>query len=103
MLMYKEMYVFCDDGVHGQVLDFSGAISCGADLEEARRMVAGALVDMAETNILLGESLPLPDPTCADKEADLEVPIYLLLTATRCGPGRAGIIIRPWRCWRPGS
>jgi predicted RNase H-like HicB family nuclease len=82
MLMYKAMYIFLDDGVHGEVLDFPGAISCGANLEEARLMVAGALVDMAETNILLGEPLPQPDLTCTDEEADLEEPIYLLLTAT---------------------
>jgi predicted RNase H-like HicB family nuclease len=82
MLIYKAMYVFLDDGVHGEVLDFPGAISCGADLEEARRMVASALVDMAETNLLLGEPLPQPDPTITDPEADLEEPMYLLLTAT---------------------
>ena len=40
------------------------------------------LVDMAETNLLLGEPLPRPDPTCTDEDADLEEPIYLLLTAT---------------------
>lgn len=40
-----------------------------------------ALVDMAETNLLLGEPLPRPDPTVTDPEADLEEPIYLFLTA----------------------
>jgi predicted RNase H-like HicB family nuclease len=82
MLIYKAMYQFHDDGVQARVLDFPGAISCGDDLEEARRMVASALVDMAETNLLLGEPLPRPDPTVTDPEADLEEPIYLLLTAT---------------------
>lgn len=81
MLTYKAMYKFHDEGVHASVLDFPGAISCGADLEEARRMLAGALVDMAETNLLLGEPLPRPDPSCTDPDADLEEPIYLLLTA----------------------
>jgi predicted RNase H-like HicB family nuclease len=81
MLTYKAMYKFLDDGVHAEVLDFPGAISCGRDLEEARRMLASALVDMAETNLLLGEPLPRPDPTCTDSEADLEEPIHLLLTA----------------------
>ena len=82
MLTYKAMYIFLEDGVHGEVLDFPGAISSGADLEEARRMVASALVDMAETNLLLGEPLPRPDPTCTDEDADMEEPIYLLFTAT---------------------
>ncbi|HEY7310548.1 MAG TPA: hypothetical protein VH643_14385 [Gemmataceae bacterium] len=82
MLTYKAMYKFLDDGVHAEVLDFPGAITCGANLEEARRLLAGALVDMAETNLSLGEPLPRPDPTCTDPESDLEEPIYLLLTAT---------------------
>jgi predicted RNase H-like HicB family nuclease len=82
MLTYKAMYKFLKDGVHAEVLDFPGAISFGADLEEARRMVASALVDMAETNLALGEALPRPDPTCTDPDADLEEPIYLFLTAS---------------------
>ena len=77
MLTYKAMYKFLDDGVHAEVLDFPGAITCGANLEEARRLLAGALVDMAETNMSLGEPLPRPDPACTDSEADLEEPIYL--------------------------
>ena len=77
MLTYKAMYKFLDDGVHAEVLDFPGAITCGANLEEARRLLAGALVDMAETNLSLGEPLPRPNPTCTDPEADLEEPIYL--------------------------
>jgi predicted RNase H-like HicB family nuclease len=82
MLTYKAMYIFLDEGgVHGEVMDFPGAISSGADLEEARRMVASALVDMAETNLILGEPLPQPDPAITDPEADLEEPIYLFLTA----------------------
>jgi predicted RNase H-like HicB family nuclease len=82
MLTYKAMYRYLDDGsVHAEVLDFPGAISFGADLIEARRMLASALVDMAETNLLRGEALPQPDPTCTDPEADLEEPIHLLLTA----------------------
>lgn len=82
MLTYKAMYKFLDEGVHAEVLDFPGAITFGANLEEARRTLASALVDMAETNLLLGEPLPRPDPTCTDPDADLEEPIYLLLTAT---------------------
>ena len=82
MLTYTAMYKMIDEGVHAEVLDFPGAISFGANLEEARRMLASALVDMAETNALRGEPLPTPDPTCTDAEADLEEPIYLLLAAT---------------------
>jgi predicted RNase H-like HicB family nuclease len=82
MLTYKAMYRYLDDGVHAEVLDFPGAITFGADLEEARRMLASALVDMAETNLLLGDPLPKPDPTCTDPDADLEEPIHLLLTAS---------------------
>ncbi len=81
MLTYKAMYKTIDEGVHAEVLDFPGAISFGADLEEARRMLASALVDMAETNMLLGEPLPTPDPTSTDPDAELEEPIYLLLSA----------------------
>ncbi|HUG92289.1 MAG TPA: type II toxin-antitoxin system HicB family antitoxin [Planctomycetaceae bacterium] len=81
MLTYRAMYKFLEDGVHAEVLDFPGAISSGADLNEARRMLASALVDMAETNLLHGEPLPAPDPTCTDPEADVEEPIHLLLSA----------------------
>jgi predicted RNase H-like HicB family nuclease len=79
---YKAMYKFLDNAVHAQVLDFPGAITCGANLDEARRLLASALVDMAETNVLAGEPLPMPDPTRTDPDADLEEPIYLLLTAS---------------------
>jgi predicted RNase H-like HicB family nuclease len=81
MLTYKAMYKFLDEGVHAEVLDFPGAITFGRDLDDARRMLAGALVDMAETNLLLGEPLPIPDPKRTDPDADLEEPIHLLLTA----------------------
>jgi len=81
MLTYKAMYKFLDEGVHAEVLDFPGVISCGADLEEARRHLASALVDMAETNLIQGDPLPPPDPSRTDAEADLEEPIHLLLKA----------------------
>ena len=81
MLIYKAMFKYLDDGVHAEVIDFPGVITCGSTLEEARALLASALVDMAETNLLLGESLPKPDPSCSDPEADLEEPIHLLLTA----------------------
>jgi predicted RNase H-like HicB family nuclease len=81
MLTYKAMYKFLDDGVHAEVLDFPGVITFGANQEEARTSLASALVDMAETNLLLGEPLPRPDPGRSDPDADLEEPIHLLLTA----------------------
>ena len=82
MLTYKAMYKFLDQGVHAEVLDFPGTITFGENLEDARRSLASALVDMAETNLLRGEPLPQPDPSCTDPEADLEEPIHLLLIAT---------------------
>ena len=81
MLTYKAMYKFLDHGVHAEVLDFPGTITFGENLEDARRSLASALVDMAETNVLRGEPLPQPDPSCTDPEADLEEPIHLLLIA----------------------
>jgi hypothetical protein len=62
-------------------LDFPGTITFGENLEEARRLLASALVDMAETNLLKGEPLPRPDSSCTDPEADLEEPIHLFLSA----------------------
>jgi predicted RNase H-like HicB family nuclease len=69
------------EGVHAEVLDFPGVITWGASLEEARRLLASALVDMAETSLLRGEPLPPPDPSSTDPDADLEEPIYLLMQA----------------------
>ena len=77
MLTYKAMYKFLDQGVHAEVLDFPGTITFGENLVEARRLLASALVDMAETNLLHGEPLPKPNPTCTDPEADLEEPLHL--------------------------
>jgi predicted RNase H-like HicB family nuclease len=81
MLTYKAMYKFFEHGVHAEVLDFPGTMTAGDTLQEARRLLASALVDMAETALLHGEPLPQPDPSCTDPEADVEEPIHLLLTA----------------------
>ena len=82
MLTYKAMYKFLDDGVHGEVLDFAGVITCGKSLDETRRLLSDALAEMAETNLLLGESLPVPNSDLKSEESDLEEPIYLLLNAS---------------------
>jgi predicted RNase H-like HicB family nuclease len=82
VLTYKAMYKFVEGGVHAEVLDFPGVITSGDDLDHARDMLASALVDMAETNLIAGEPLPKPDPGVSDPEADLEEPIHLLLTAS---------------------
>lgn len=55
MLQYKAGYKFVDGGVHAQVLDFPAAITCGADLAEARHLLGVALIDRAETRSELGE------------------------------------------------
>ena len=73
------MYKYLGKSVHGEVLDFPGVITCGENLEETRRLLASALVDMAQTNFLKSEPLPQPDPSRTDPDADLEEPIYLML------------------------
>ena len=75
MLTYKAAYKKSDDIFLGEVLDFPGTVSYGETLDEARKSLADALVDMAETNILQHEPLPIPDPSRFDPEADLEEPI----------------------------
>ena len=77
MLQYKAGYKFVDGGVHAQVVDFPAAISCAADLTEARRLLAAALLDVAETRLEVGQSLPTPNPHATDPEVDFEEPIYL--------------------------
>jgi predicted RNase H-like HicB family nuclease len=77
MLTYRAMYKFLDDGVHAEVIDFPGAITWGRDLDDARRMVQSALVDMAETELLRGRPLPVPDPSVTDPKSDREEPIRI--------------------------
>lgn len=94
MLTYQAAYYDAEDGwIGGQVLDFPAAISQGQGLDDARRMLASALVDVAETLILEGRSLPVPNPSLTDDDADLVEPIHLLLDAAsfvRVIPERAG-------------
>lgn len=82
MIRYKAGYKYVTTGVHAQVLDFPAAITWGADLGEARRMLTVALVDVAEAAVESGEPLPVPDPEVADADMDLEEPIYLHLVAS---------------------
>ena len=82
MLTYKAMYKFIGDKVHAEVLDFPGVITSGRDLADARALLEGALVDMSETSLLMGETLPAPDPSSTDPDADLEEPIHLILRAS---------------------
>lgn len=82
MVTYQAMFKFVEGGVHAEVLDFPGVITCGATLDEARSLLQGALVDLAETNLLHGEPLPTPGPASTANGADWEEPIHLLLTET---------------------
>ena len=89
MLTYKAAYQFVEGGVHAYVLDFPGAITCGSDMAEARRLLASALLDMAALALERGEPLPRPDPSLSDPDADLEEPIHLHLRAS------TGVEVRP--------
>ena len=79
MITYKSAFKWEDGICLAEVLDFPGTVSFGYTLDEARANLAGALRDMAETNLLRGEPLPLPDPGRTDAQAELEEPIYLVL------------------------
>lgn len=79
LLQYKAGFKFVEGGVHAQVLDFPAAITCGADLDEARRLLGIALVDVAEAAIESGLLLPAPNPTILDPEMDIVEPIGILV------------------------
>lgn len=82
MITYKAAYTM-EDGIYlGEVLDFPGTVTFGTTLDEARLNLASALLDMAETNLELGEALPKPQPTLSKVDADVEEPIYLVLQAS---------------------
>lgn len=82
MLQYKAGYKFVAGGVHAQVVDFPAVITCAADLTEARRLLTAALLDVAETCLEQGKSLPAPNPTASDPDMDFEEPMYLHLSAS---------------------
>src|SRR4051812_40374024 len=79
MLTYKSSYKTADGIILGEVLDFPGTIAYGHSLQEARANLAAALRDMAETNLLQGEPLPMPDQTVTCSDSELEEPIHLVL------------------------
>jgi predicted RNase H-like HicB family nuclease len=67
--------------VNAEVIDFPGAITCGRSVDKARQLLAGALEDVAASLLQEGRPLPQPDPAAHVEDADLEEPIYLLLSA----------------------
>jgi predicted RNase H-like HicB family nuclease len=77
MFQYKAGYKFVAGGVHAQVMDFPAAITCADDLTAARRLLAAALLDLAETRLEHGQPLPTPNPSATDPDMDFEEPIYL--------------------------
>jgi len=81
MLTYHATFWTEEGVVLAKVIDFSGVIAYGKTVEEARVNLSQALVDMAETALLRGEALPLPDPATTDEAADLNEPIHLVLSA----------------------
>ena len=60
MLRYKAGYKYVNGGVHAQVLDFPAAITWAGDLEEARRLLGIALVDVADGRRFPNRDLPYP-------------------------------------------
>jgi hypothetical protein len=82
MLQYKAGYKYVEDGVHAQVIDFPAAITCADDLDEARRLLALALIDVAEAAMESGLALPAPNPLATNADMDLEEPIYLHLSVS---------------------
>ena len=79
MLQFKAGYKFVDRRVHAQVLDFPAAITCADDLDMARRLLALALVDVAEAAMESGLALPSPNSHLTNPDMDIEEPIYLHL------------------------
>ena len=94
MLTYKAAYQYVEGGIHAHVLDFPGAITCGSDLAEVRRLLASAMLDLANFALERGESLPVPDPSLSDPDADLEKPLHLhLQVSTAVEKTPAGVVV----------
>jgi predicted RNase H-like HicB family nuclease len=60
MLVYKAAYKLVEGVYLSEVLDFPGTVSFGTTLDEARRNLAGAFYDMAETNLRASGQNSLP-------------------------------------------
>lgn len=82
MVTYTAGYKIDPDGVHAEVFDFPGVLTCGSDLGEARTMLADALAGMAEINLEMGEPLPKPDPSRVPSGFDVVEPIRLTVTVS---------------------
>jgi hypothetical protein len=93
-IQYKAGYRFIGEAVHAQVLDFPAAITCADSLPDARRLLALALVDVAEAAMETGHALPVPNPLACDPEMDIEEPIYLhLQVSSEVQEVPAGLIV----------
>src|SRR3954454_23372976 len=57
--------------VIAEALDFSGAVTQGFDLPDARLMIASALEDLAQALLEEGKALPVPSEEAHNPEADL--------------------------------
>jgi len=74
MLRYHAAYYLPkgeDRMVVAEVLDFPGAVSQGFDLQDARRMIADALTELAQMYLEEGRPLPAPNPEVSAADADL--------------------------------
>jgi predicted RNase H-like HicB family nuclease len=81
MLTYHAAFWMEGGTALAKVLDYPGVIAYGKSVDEARTNLCSALIDMAETALLRGEALPVPDATANDEAAELNEPIYLVLSA----------------------
>ena len=80
MITYTAGYKIDPDGIHADVFDFPGVLTCGSDMAEAREMLADALVGMVEINLEMGEPLPKPDPSLVQDGFDVVEPIRLIVS-----------------------
>jgi predicted RNase H-like HicB family nuclease len=81
MLTYHAAFWTEEGTALAKVLDFPGVIAYGKTVDEARTNLSSALVDMAETALLRGEALPVPDASANDEAAELNEPIYIVISA----------------------
>ncbi|MEM7812856.1 MAG: type II toxin-antitoxin system HicB family antitoxin [Planctomycetota bacterium] len=79
MLTYTAAYFFDGDGIHAELLDYPGVLSCGVDLDDARENLGAALVDMLESDLSDGRPVPTPKPASDSPEADLVEPLHVVM------------------------